>query len=218
VHTLLTNISNGKCRFRCLRWFLALFCSSILFWNGFDKASIKAPWTCCSHYSIPPAHTPLHERVHPRVLFKYGVCCSVLGLMTGVLLIFYTCRRGGFCQHIVIIALVSYIGFEVLTTVVMKSSVFWDMTPSSPLEVNRRLGGTYRLQNPRLMNNWVFCLVYYSILKEATCSSETSVHFQWTTLRYIPEQRTLPSQIHHGHRSKIRLRRQSKHRRLFISM
>jgi hypothetical protein len=29
--------------------------------------------------------------------------------------------------------------------VVMKSIIFWDMTPCSPLCVNRRFGGTYRL-------------------------------------------------------------------------
>jgi hypothetical protein len=29
--------------------------------------------------------------------------------------------------------------------VVMKSSVFWDIVPCSPLKVNRRLGGTCRL-------------------------------------------------------------------------
>jgi hypothetical protein len=29
--------------------------------------------------------------------------------------------------------------------VVMKISISWDMTPSSPLEVNRRFGGTCRL-------------------------------------------------------------------------
>jgi hypothetical protein len=29
--------------------------------------------------------------------------------------------------------------------VVMKSSIFWDITPYSPLKVNRRLGGTCRL-------------------------------------------------------------------------
>jgi hypothetical protein len=34
------------------------------------------------------------------------------------------------------------IGFEVLTPVVMKSTIFWDMTPCSPLRVNRRFGGT----------------------------------------------------------------------------
>jgi hypothetical protein len=27
----------------------------------------------------------------------------------------------------------------------MKSSIFWDITPCSPLSVNRRFGGTYRL-------------------------------------------------------------------------
>jgi hypothetical protein len=38
-----------------------------------------------------------------------------------------------------------YVGFEVFTAVVMKSIIFWDMTPCSPLSVNRRFGGTYRL-------------------------------------------------------------------------
>jgi hypothetical protein len=42
-----------------------------------------------------------------------------------------------------------------------------------------------------------FCLVYSSTLKiEVICSSETSVDFQRTTWRYIPEDRTL-----HNHRS-----------------
>jgi hypothetical protein len=35
--------------------------------------------------------------------------------------------------------------FEFLTAVVMKNSVFWDITPCSPLEVNKRFGRTYRL-------------------------------------------------------------------------
>jgi hypothetical protein len=34
---------------------------------------------------------------------------------------------------------------EVLTAVVMKSSIFYDITPCSPLKVNRRFGRTYRL-------------------------------------------------------------------------
>jgi hypothetical protein len=36
------------------------------------------------------------------------------------------------------------IGFEVLTAVIIKSINFWDITPCSPLSVNRRFGGTYR--------------------------------------------------------------------------
>jgi dolichol kinase len=35
-----------------------------------------------------------------------------------------------------------FVGFEVLTAVVMKSAIFWDITPCSPLKVNRRFGGT----------------------------------------------------------------------------
>jgi hypothetical protein len=35
--------------------------------------------------------------------------------------------------------------FEVLTAEVMKSTIFWDITPGSPLNINRRFGGTYRL-------------------------------------------------------------------------
>jgi hypothetical protein len=37
------------------------------------------------------------------------------------------------------------VGFEVLTAVVMKSTIFWVITPCSPVKVNRRFGGTYRL-------------------------------------------------------------------------
>jgi hypothetical protein len=42
-------------------------------------------------------------------------------------------------------------GFEVLTAVVMKSTVFWDIMPCSPLRVNRRFdpedGGDMFLRN-----------------------------------------------------------------------
>jgi hypothetical protein len=38
-----------------------------------------------------------------------------------------------------------YAVFEVITAVVMKCPVFWDITPSSPLVVNWRFGGTCRL-------------------------------------------------------------------------
>jgi hypothetical protein len=34
-----------------------------------------------------------------------------------------------------------HVGFEVFTAVVVKSAIFWDVTPFSPLSVNRRFGG-----------------------------------------------------------------------------
>jgi hypothetical protein len=33
-----------------------------------------------------------------------------------------------------------FVGFEVLTAVIMRNSIFWDVTPFSPLKVNRRFG------------------------------------------------------------------------------
>jgi hypothetical protein len=68
------------------------------------------------------------------------------------------------------------VGFEVLTAVVMKSANFWDITLCSLLPA-------FTL---------VSCLAYSSTLKmEAICCSETSVDFQWTTWRYMPEVSTL---------------------------
>jgi hypothetical protein len=46
-----------------------------------------------------------------------------------------------------------YVGFEVSTAVVMKSIIFWDMTPCSLLSCNRRFGGTYRLHLQGRRNN-----------------------------------------------------------------
>jgi hypothetical protein len=37
------------------------------------------------------------------------------------------------------------VGFQVLTAVVMKNTLFWNITPCSPLKANRRFGGTCRL-------------------------------------------------------------------------
>jgi hypothetical protein len=41
---------------------------------------------------------------------------------------------------------IKLLGFQVLRAVVMKSSIFWDITPCSPLKDNLRFGGTCRLQ------------------------------------------------------------------------
>jgi hypothetical protein len=46
------------------------------------------------------------------------------------------------------------VGFEVLTPVVMKNSVFWDITPCSPLKVKRRFRWTYRKQGLPFASFW----------------------------------------------------------------
>jgi hypothetical protein len=89
-------------------------------------------------------------------------------------------------------------GFEIHTAVAMNSLIFWDIKSCSPFNVNWRFGETYRLyfqgrkisQARNIFNCFTLdsSLAYSSDLKmEATCSSETSVDFQRTTRRYIPE-------------------------------
>jgi hypothetical protein len=73
--------------------------------------------------------------------------------------------------------------FEVLTAVVMKSSIFWDIMPCSPLIVNRR----FRATCLPLTFTLVSCSVYSWTMKmEAICSFEMSLTFQRTAWRYIP--------------------------------
>jgi hypothetical protein len=71
------------------------------------------------------------------------------------------------------------------------SPIFWDVTPCSPLKINRSLG----VDKPPDFT-LVSCSAYFSTLKmEAIFYSETSVDTQLTTRRYIPEDSTL-----HNHR------------------
>jgi hypothetical protein len=54
--------------------------------------------------------------------------------------------------------IIYYVVLEVLPAVVMKGHIFRDIRPCSPLKVNRRSGGTFRLQLPGL------CLTLFSCL------------------------------------------------------
>jgi hypothetical protein len=93
-----------------------------------------------------------------------------------------------------------FVGFEVLTAVVMKSAIFWDITPCTPLSVNRCFEGTYHL-HLQGWENWfskkpawkqvASCWTFFTLKMEAICSSETSVDTQRTTRRYISEDGTL---------------------------
>jgi hypothetical protein len=70
------------------------------------------------------------------------------------------------------------IGFEVLTAVIMKSTISWDITPCSPLSVNRRFGGTTSVKAGacHLLSCCFIADLIFSTLKiEAISSSETSV-------------------------------------------
>jgi hypothetical protein len=80
----------------------------------------------------------------------------------------------------------------------MKSTIFWDTMPCSPLKVNWHFGETYRLHlqcriswaTYQRESRWQ---AYSTLKMETICSSETSVDFQRTTWRYIPEDSILQS-------------------------
>jgi hypothetical protein len=54
-------------------------------------------------------------------------------------------QRRGFSVHVASEMIKTFVAFELFTAVVMKSIIFWDMMPCSPLSFNGRFGRTYRL-------------------------------------------------------------------------
>jgi hypothetical protein len=89
-------------------------------------------------------------------------------------------------------ALILIVVFDVLATVIMKISAFFDTTPCSPLKINRHFEGTCRLhcQDRRISEERncsesgikqsftsVSCFASSTFKMEAICSSETSADF-----------------------------------------
>jgi hypothetical protein len=70
------------------------------------------------------------------------------------------------------------VGFEVITALVMKSTIFWDITPCRSLSANRRFGGTHRLQNVGW--HWVDYTALYP--RGWYSLSDTSVHVKTVSL------------------------------------
>jgi hypothetical protein len=69
----------------------------------------------------------------------------------------------------------------------MNSCIFWNITPCSSLEVNRCFGGTCGLY---LLDRKV-TQARNGHKHKSSRGSETSIDFQRTTRRYIPEDRSL---------------------------
>jgi hypothetical protein len=97
---------------------------------------------------------------------------------------------------------------EVLTAVILKSSVFWDITPCIPLKVNRRFGrmsprSTWLKSKPKQQTSMkqaaskalrhadLLLSLLFNPEHGGDTSSETSIHIQRTTRLYVPEDRTL---------------------------
>jgi hypothetical protein len=94
----------------------------------------------------------------------------------------------------------------VLTVMVVKRTMFWDVMPCSLLKIIWHFGVVYRLhlrgwinqarkqrENPCLSSVFmlVSCLNFLTLKMERIYSSETSFDCQWFTWRYIPGDSTL---------------------------
>jgi hypothetical protein len=85
-----------------------------------------------------------------------------------------------------------FVGFEVFTAMVMKSIIFWDMTPCNPLSCTRRFGGMYHLhlQGRRIVqqtSEQAGGKQVATLKTEAIRFSETSGATQRITRLHIPE-------------------------------
>jgi hypothetical protein len=81
--------------------------------------------------------------------------------------------------ELIVVNCVNCIGFEVLTAVVRKTSVIWDIQPCGLLKFNR-----YLALLPHLLSKLASCPAYFSTMKmKAIFSSEMLADSQWTTGR-----------------------------------
>jgi hypothetical protein len=79
---------------------------------------------------------------------------------------------------------------------ILKVRLFWDMAPCSHIEVDQRFRGVYCLASSGQL--------IITLMIEAVHTSETSVNFNVTRQRYIPED----SKLHTRHREYLTFRRE----------
>jgi hypothetical protein len=144
-------------------------------------------FSATSYYFIPltSKYSPLNRSTkwdQMQVWVDPSACIFLMVIISLVVINFH----GEYLEHIC---------FVVLTAVVIKISIFWGITPYSPLKIDRRFGQTRLLHLQGLLATsfhvgFLFGLFFDPEI-EATCSSEKSVDSQRTTRRYIPEDRSL---------------------------
>jgi hypothetical protein len=108
-------------------------------------------WKFSRLSSLPQARAQVVYQIRPRplsstsfpihnslIILRFNVLYSTL--RTASLSIPYTLRDESTKEPLSTAEILQLVGFEILTAVVMKNFVVWDITPCSPLKVNRRFG------------------------------------------------------------------------------
>jgi hypothetical protein len=120
---------------------------------------VRAHNACCSeahsglaaykHIASSPESSPdlikSPSTTYCRYMLKWSKVSSVISSVCWSPVPKMCAREYSTGIHIFSKCVVYCVGFEVFTAVVMKSIVFWDMMPCSPLSFNRCFRRTYRL-------------------------------------------------------------------------
>jgi hypothetical protein len=100
----------------------------------------------------------------------------------------WLCQLDHSSEQVGLLGKVRNVGFEVLRAMIMKRSIFWDITPCSHFKVDRRSGGIWLQAMLAVCFMPVSRFAYSSTLMvEETCFAGRSVEFQRITQRYIPK-------------------------------
>jgi hypothetical protein len=106
--------------------------------DGQEITTFYGTWRFITIFTIFPIpnHTNLPNPLHGFLIINLNIVLPCNKHFPFRLCV--KCRR---CEYKVR----DEVGFEVHTAVVVKSTIFWDITLHSPLSINQRFGGTYRL-------------------------------------------------------------------------
>jgi hypothetical protein len=113
--------------------------------------------------------------------------------------IFWLAPKPGEAIHVepitdCLMTVVLIIAAKLQTTPALKSTIFWNITPRSPLSVNRRFGGTYRLNLQGRKNKFNKKPAWQPMVL-ATCSHAGFLlnlfSRPWRWRRYLPPKRRL---------------------------
>jgi hypothetical protein len=132
--------------------------------------------SCTGTLFIPTAEDPVFYTREPKIPDEF--LCSLFCFFH--LLSFHMCyssRTDPETSHKYSLIQIKFFfseGFEVLTAVVMKRYIFWDITPCN-----------------EAASSGLYLGLFFDPEDEGACSSETSIDFHRTIERYIPDDRTL---------------------------
>jgi hypothetical protein len=154
-------------------------CHNICIWVSISNKPLQWDRFYSSH---------LRQDISRHINYSWGFKTSVLYVLFHICVLHVQPLLSPWLDH------PNNVGYEILAAVVIKSSVFWVITPCSPPKINQCFRGTCRLHlqwwRRSQLRKQHEARSSSSVLKTQVTCSETSVDLQRTTRHSIPEYRT----------------------------